>query len=146
MQKQVLECLNELDRLLFHSHKKIMDYFLEGTDGAISVPHIAILYAIVQLKKSTSTVLANELGVTQSAITNLTNKLCAIGYLTRCRSKDDRRVISLQLTKEGELFIHKMERNRTRLYADCFANISAEEIKTCCNVIRKVRHNLTKPK
>src|SRR3989344_5884912 len=46
-------------------------------------------------------VIAQDLGITQSSLTTLVDKIEKKGYLQRIREESDRRLVCLELTKQG---------------------------------------------
>ncbi|ADI25838.1 MarR family winged helix-turn-helix transcriptional regulator [Geobacillus sp. C56-T3] len=77
----------------------------------------------------TSTELAAMFGVNKSAVTAMTNRLVDKGWLRRDRDENDRRVIVLSLTEQGEAWIAEMDRNVYRLVEEVIARFPEEEIE-----------------
>ena len=56
--------------------------------------------------------MSNELGVAKSTITGIVKGLEEKGYVGKRRSSDDRRVVLLSITSEGEKVIHSVIKRR----------------------------------
>lgn len=69
-------------------------------------------------------------GVNKSAVTAMTNRLVDKGWLRRDRDENDRRVIVLSLTEQGEAWITEMDRSVYRLVEEVIARFPEEEIET----------------
>lgn len=69
-------------------------------------------------------------GVNKSAVTAMTNRLVDKGWLRRDRDENDRRVIVLSLTEQGEAWVEEMDRSVYRLVEEVIARFPEEEIET----------------
>lgn len=72
---------------------------------------------------------ASELNVSNSHITAVSEKLITKGLLTRFRSELDRRVVYLEITKEGKQLIEEMEQKRENYFKTKFASLTEEEMQ-----------------
>ena len=63
---------------------------------------------------------ANELNVSNSHITAVTEKLINKGFVTRSRSTSDRRVVYLEITEQGKDLVAKMEGAKNNIYKKDF--------------------------
>ena len=71
-----------------------------------------IVLRILNRKEMVSRV-ANELNVSNSHITAVTEKIINKGFVTRSRSTSDRRVVYLEITEQGKDLVAKMEDAKT---------------------------------
>lgn len=69
----------------------------------LSITEMHTIEAIGMYKKKTTSEVARELSITVGTLTTAINKLVRKSYVERIRSKDDRRVVKLGLTKKGKL-------------------------------------------
>jgi len=68
--------------------------------------------------------------------TRLMDKLCAKGYIERCASEHDRRVVKIGITKEGKSFLDSIPNNFNR---ELLNNLSEEEAEQLSNLLDKMR-------
>ena len=84
-----------------HSYlRKLSRHTVEGVD--LSGPRFAILMIISHHEQLRVSDLQEKLQVAMSTVTQMADALASSGYLERSRSRDDRRVVLLRLTKKGE--------------------------------------------
>lgn len=82
---------------------------------------------------------AARLGVTPGTITVAVDRLEKKGFLTRMRTAEDRRLVLVALTPQGEEVLrHHAEVDR-HLAACAVAHLSAEEQETLIRMLEKVR-------
>lgn len=86
---------------------------------------------------TTAAELARELYIDSAAMTRMTDRLEKRGLLLRVRRDDDRRVINLRLTCDGD----RLARQLPPVYADVlsrsFAGLDATELGLLKNLLRK---------
>jgi DNA-binding MarR family transcriptional regulator len=73
--------------------------------------------------------LSDVLKTTKSNVTNLVDALERNGYLSRIRSKEDRRVIMVELTKEGEKLYRKLLDSFDSLIKKIVSKIPQEDLE-----------------
>lgn len=98
MEKILIEFIGTLDLALKQMQKEI------GTRAGFSrltIPQLQYLDAIGALEQPTLTELANKLHITKASVTAGVNKLVEMGYVSKTRSRDDRRVFHVSLKDAG---------------------------------------------
>ena len=68
--------------------------------------------------------------------TRLMDKLCAKGFIKRCPSEHDRRVVKITITKEGRVFLESIPNNFNK---DLLKNLSEEEADQSSGLLDKMR-------
>ncbi len=68
--------------------------------------------------------------------TRLMDKLCAKGYIERCPSEYDRRVVQIQITKEGKTFLKSIPSD---FNASLLQNITNEDAEQLSSLLDKMR-------
>ncbi|WP_225031173.1 MarR family winged helix-turn-helix transcriptional regulator [Paraburkholderia sp. XV] len=76
-----------------------MDAAVKGLN--VRAHHIGIFMSLLRGTDTTPAMLSRHLGVDTGLMTRTLDKLEALGMLTRTRSRDDRRVVNLELTAAG---------------------------------------------
>lgn len=82
---------------------------------------------------------AHALKVSTSHVTVITDQLVKKGYITRMKSKSDRRVVELALTDEGRQLVQSLIKKRTEYLKQKFEKLSLDEVKTCIAIFQKIR-------
>jgi len=81
---------------------------------------------------------ANELHVSNSHITAVTEKLINKGFVTRSRSTSDRRVVYLEITEQGKELVAKMELAKKQYLKERFSALSEEEMHLMISISKKL--------
>ncbi|MEW4150407.1 MarR family transcriptional regulator [Bacillus thuringiensis] len=81
---------------------------------------------------------ANELNVSNSHITAVTEKLINKGFVTRSRSTSDRRVVYLEITEQGKDLVAKMEDAKKQYLQERFSTLSEDEMNVMISISKKL--------
>lgn len=92
-------------------------------------------------KKSCSSI-AESMGITLSAVTNLSNKLVKKGFIERIVPEHDRRTTFLQITPKGEDIIRRMIETYTKISEEMWTNFSDKELDLLIVCYRKMIANM----
>lgn len=109
-----------------------------------SVLEYRILRILVETGRKTMANLADLNFVTQAWITGMADRMEEKGYVKRARSSEDRRVIYVELTEKGQIFIEKMRKVHDEFLKDLFSFIQPEESELLANAIEKFSRELEK--
>jgi DNA-binding MarR family transcriptional regulator len=90
--------------------------------------------------------LADLLQVTSGAATQHVDALEKLGLLERLSTTGDRRVVSIQLTREGKRTLRALRKAHEKLMQELFAGLSDAELQTLVNLITKASHTLAHAK
>lgn len=101
----------------------------------------SILFMVASGKCLLAAELAREYGIDASAVTRLIDRLEKRGLLTRVRSNEDRRVVRLALTPEGEAIAARMPAIFTGVLDSLLGGFTAEEVGFLKNMLRRVLVN-----
>ncbi len=82
--------------------------------------------------------LAEALGVSLSAVTVTADKLCRSGFLERRPDKNDRRVVWLALTAEGDRMISEILEVWHRTVKSYFVRLPAGDVKRLVEICEKL--------
>lgn len=135
----VVNSFGDLDKLAFEINKKLQIKIKEAVDSSLHQSHIFLLRFIRSEGQCIVTDIAKYLGITLSAVTSLVNKLNEMGLVIRVRSEDDRRVVLLNITKEGREVLNKVDKNIKILFQEFFSDLSQEELHIIQKVVIKLR-------
>lgn len=96
------------------------------------------LMVIEQHGGSTLKDMAESLVITSSAATQLVDGLVASGYVTRGTSTEDRRAITLTLSKKTEVHITKMKKQIVQEFLNFFAVLNDTELDQFLALNKKI--------
>ncbi len=113
---------------------------LEGS-GVTRVQWIC-LYYINEYQSISQRELANLMLVKDSSVGRLIDRLERNGLVKRTRSDEDRRIITLKLTKEGVLAFKKLLPLGLEFNDQLTKNIPAKELETFEAVLNKMLNNI----
>lgn len=82
--------------------------------------------------------LAELLGYTKGAMTNIANKLVATGLAKRVYDENDRRIIQLCITEKGMEALNVAQQIGEQIYVDIFSVLSKDELTTYLNLQEKL--------
>ena len=83
-----------------------------GTPGRVSPPQLRAMLAINEHGSTNLTDLAHDLGAMLSSASRLCDRLVASGLIERSQGRDDRREVSMRLTRDGERLVASIARER----------------------------------
>lgn len=86
--------------------------------------------------------LAEEMFVTLSAITGLSDKLVKNEFISRERSEKDRRIVQLVITEKGEQLALKIEQQQKEKMDHIHDGFTEDELKVMKKMYEKLTHNL----
>ena len=134
--------MESLDRInialvkLFNMVLKLEERALkESSFRNLTINEIHTLEAISMDKSKTMSSIANELIISQSTLTSSVNRLVKMGYVDRFGVDDDRRIVKLQLTKNGREALKEHEAFHVAMVSEAIKTLSAEESDTLAETL-----------
>ena len=91
---------------------------------------ISVLRELRANKRLNLSQLANQLSVTNQAMTTISNILVKQGFVKRVYDDANRRQIELQLTPEGLSYVNQNEDEVVEIVGRVFADLSEEDLET----------------
>lgn len=98
----------------------------------------SVLRALFWKSPQMASQIANEVNVTSSHITAVTDRLVRKGLVTRKRSDSDRRIVYLEITDRGKEVAEKLENVRKEYYREKFQGWSDQEIEMVLDLFGRV--------
>jgi DNA-binding MarR family transcriptional regulator len=74
-------------------------------ERGVTLPQLRILFSLREQPGATTSVLATHLGLTMPTVSGQVDKLVRAGLVARGSSPEDRRIIPLRLTNEGQAIV-----------------------------------------
>ncbi|WP_460323969.1 MarR family transcriptional regulator [Paenibacillus sp. YSY-4.3] len=119
-----------------------MNRFVAGYAKLLEQDLTAPQYLIIQILAENGQKSCSELGemldVTLPAITNLSNKLAAKGYIERITPDNDRRSVYLRLTEQGHEVMAGMLERYQELTKPMWDSLTEQEIDTLISAFEKM--------
>lgn len=137
-----LEEFQDIFESVFRKLKKGNEFYPK-TDYKLATGHIFILVHLYKKGNCIASDISSYLGITSAGVTGLTDTLEKNNLIERNRSENDRRVVLLSLTNEGQQFVEKVISAKSKLFVQVFKDIEENEIEQVTNVFKKLDNILS---
>lgn len=107
--------------------------------GKITLPQFFILEFLSREGPANMGSLAHAMSVTTAAMTGLVERLVREGYVKRDSEPDDRRVIKIALTAQGESLVRKVNDERHKMAINIFGKISASDRSEYLRILMQIK-------
>lgn len=126
--------------------KNISQEWKHSSEGKynLSFPQFQVLYVLKMRGPMKVSELADALTLTPPAITGLTDKLVAEGYVQKERAEDDRRVVNITLLEPGYEVIKKVKKDQKEMLQGFFNILSEEDIQHLRRIFSLMLSNIDK--
>lgn len=114
----------------------------QGVFNDISITEIHTIEAVGLYGSKTMSEIAAELEITMGTLTTAVDKLIRKGYLERNRSKIDRRIVNVSLTKRGKLAYRIHEKFHIDMVKAVMVDFTEEEEEILLISLRKLNKHL----
>lgn len=136
----ILSSLDEMFMLMMRFTKKqLLGESIHGT--VITPPQFGLLMHC-QCGPKTMKTLSEQMGLTHGAITGLVDRLHKLGLVDRQRSEEDRRVVHVLVTAEGQELIQRINDRRHDILRKILRQLSADERKFMLKIHTFVKDKL----
>ncbi len=137
--------INELLINIYNIISKIEHLSLkQGEFKDLSTTEIHTIEAIGMYGSKTMSEIANLLSITTGTLTIAVNKLIKKGYLEKNRSKIDKRIVNVNLTKKGKLAYRIHEKFHTDMVKEMVIEFTPQEEKILMQGLNKLDIHLKK--
>ncbi len=96
---------------------------------SIGISPILVLSELKNNGPQKQTVLANNLGYTPGAMTNIANRLIRNGLAERKYNKNDRRNVFLEITEKGNTVLIEAQQKGQEVHTELFQVLTEEELE-----------------
>ncbi|MEH7185874.1 MarR family winged helix-turn-helix transcriptional regulator [Bacillus toyonensis] len=132
------QLMEELSTNVFAMFRTLRNDIGKIFGGYIPWNEFIVLRILNRTNKEMVSRVANELNVSNSHITAVTEKLINKGFVTRSRSTSDRRVVYLEITEQGKDLVAKMEEAKKRYLQERFSALSEGEMNVMISISQKL--------
>ena len=123
---------------------RILTDSLTGLDMDINIPQYTALAVLGDKGEITMGTLADGLGITMGAVTNIVDRLVDKELAARDRGVDDRRVVRVKLTAKGKQLLDQAVGAGSVRVARYLAELGEEERKAFMETYRKLASRVMK--
>ena len=116
--------------------RKILHQTLDDTDGD-NIPTMLQVQTLKTIKENspiTASELASRLQMSPSALTQMTDRLIKSKFISRKNDKNDRRLILLSLTNDGEQHLASILKRMEQKANQILDPISAKDLETVVTI------------
>lgn len=137
------KCTNLPYLVLMQTSKEIHEQIKgEMTKYKLSITEFSALEVLYQKGKQTVQQIGNCILVSSGSMTYVIDKLEQKGFLKRNACPDDRRVIHVTLTDDGNELMEEIMPKHNELVEDMFDSLNSDEAETLAHILEKVRNNV----
>lgn len=119
--------------------RRLIEQTSSFEDKAVTLLQVQALTFIHKHPNTSVGSLANELSMSISAVTQLTNRLAEGNFIKRENSSSDRRIIFLSITQDGlkqtEVFKEQLQKNHLNVFRAIPENDIKEMIRIFTNIL-----------
>ncbi|MEW6274062.1 MAG: MarR family transcriptional regulator [Bacillota bacterium] len=132
---RLLERLEEVAlQLMRRMHAKMDVSMAYGITGS----QFFVLKRIHEHGRMTVSAAAEEIGVSLSAITALVDRLVKAGLVTRSRDEDDRRLVWLEVTPQGEEVLKACQAGRKQIMEKYLGQLADDDLEQLVRIYEKL--------
>lgn len=142
----IQELIDRYVTISFQVHKKAETLIKRQISNELTNDQHYILRYIQQSGSCTSTELAAVFDVNKSAITAIINRMADRGWIQRTRDENDRRIVFLTLTEEGNQLYLKAQEKIHLLVESIITQFEETEITTFIQTFEKLAQILAHKK
>lgn len=135
---------SQLQQLFQTFIRKISDEWNKQMPKGITKSHALILVKLHENGPMKVSDLAASLCVTPGGITGLADKLFELGYIKRQRSKEDRRVVELEISEEGLAILQIIKERNNELKKKLLAGFEEADTKQLVQLMKQMIENVDK--
>lgn len=121
---KIASLIKEINSKLNHSIKN------EFKDTGLTVPQIMVVKTLAKHKRLKVSEISKEMHLVNSTVSGIIDRLENQDIVSRVRSKDDKRVVYIELSKKGIELIGNYRDTINNFFEDIFINTSQEDIVT----------------
>ncbi|MFC0272144.1 MarR family winged helix-turn-helix transcriptional regulator [Metabacillus herbersteinensis] len=143
MNEQRKELIEALAGSFFKIGRSVNQQLFQSKNShSLTPPQFYILFVLKKQGRMTVSQLGQLLELTSGATTTATNRLEEVGYILRTRDLEDRRVVWLEITREGIVMIESSLDKRNEIWGEFLDELDLSELKSLQSLLGKVKKEL----
>ncbi|MDQ0201738.1 MarR family winged helix-turn-helix transcriptional regulator [Neobacillus ginsengisoli] len=137
------KCNNLLFLILMQTSKAIHDRIKdEMAKNKLGITEFSVLEVLYQKGKQTIQQIGNCILISSGSMTYVIDKLEQRGLLSRNACPDDRRVIHVILTDDGNRLMNEIMPKYNEIITNMFDSLGSDEADTLVELLKKVRNKV----
>jgi len=110
-------------------HRAMSDFSCYGRKRNLSLSQVGVLFQLGHGGSSSVSRIADNLGITPAAVSQMLDALVREGFVTRREDSRDRRMKQIELTDKGYLVLEEVMRAKERWFVSLVERMNNEERK-----------------
>jgi DNA-binding MarR family transcriptional regulator len=106
----------------------------------VTPPQLYMMFVLREKGQCKVTTLAEHMGVRPSAITVMIDRLVQQGLARRNHDEQDRRVVMLAISEQGERVLSEFEEGRNEIMRNYFAKLEPGEVEQMVRILEKLAY------
>ena len=139
-QEKLTEQLNQFAGITMHINMIYNMQFMQEHD--LSFTHLNSLFFIHRAGCTNIQCLADRLGVTKAAVSQMVDRLVEAGLISREEDPIDRRSKLICLSETGEVLVQKAFLTRRKWVPDLTASLTDDQVEQACQIFEIVNEKL----
>ncbi len=120
---QIISLNRNFNRTLRHEFHGLMQ------DSGFTFPQLSVISILAKNGKQKVSDISEKMGLSDSTVSGILDRLEQKGIIERKRNKDDRRVVKIYLSKGSQEICQEFHRKREEYFSHLLKELSEQEIK-----------------
>lgn len=130
MSKSKFESISKIINLTRNFNKSMRHKFHHSMhDSGFTLPQLSVISMMEKHGKQKVSELSLKMGLSDSTVSGILDRLEQKDIIKRERTKDDRRVVKISLTGKSKEFCNDFRRKREEYFTQLLKSLSEQEIK-----------------
>jgi len=143
MSRQKFESVSKIIDLTRNFNKSMRHKFYHSMhDSGFTLPQLSVISMLEKHGEQKVSELSLKMGLSDSTVSGILDRLEQKDILKRERTKDDRRVVKISLTGKSQKFCKDFRRKKEKYFTQLLKNLSEQEIKDIIKGLEILNHAL----
>ena len=134
--------MRQLDDRFRLVRKLINSEWNRDNEHGLGLTHVRILTLLDSEGPQKASVIADKLQITSGAVTGLADRLVELGYISRERGENDRRVVLLDIQEDGKRLLSMLIEIKEQLMGKLYKGMSNQDMDQMMKYIDRMVANL----
>ena len=145
MSRQKFESISEIIDLSRNFNKSMRHKFHHSIhNSGFTFPQLSVISMLEKYGEQKVSELSLKIGLSDSTVSGILDRLEQKDIIRRERTKDDRRVVKISLTGKSKEFCNDFHQKREEYFTQLLKNLSEQEIKDIIKGLEILNRALTK--
>ncbi|KKC47231.1 MULTISPECIES: MarR family winged helix-turn-helix transcriptional regulator [Paenibacillus] len=136
------ELIRQLDDRFRLVRKLINSEWNRDNEHGLGLTHVRILSLLSSEGPQKASVLADRLQITSGAVTGLADRLVELGYISRERGEQDRRVVLLDIEANGKQLLEQVSKTKQKLMYKLYEGMDGTDMEQMLRYFDRMIANL----